>query len=280
MPIFSKFAGSRLSMDIKLSSEHQLSVQKLMKQPSPTFQRIPRFINDLNRSRHFHTQESAGLALDSKTCSGAPYFALICWTQKFSGWVRNFYTNFAKKAVFTAADFRSPSPANCLGRQILSHAINGNPMWEVEFFQKKSRFMRSIWSVILLGNLWHCLVGVGKVSRLDWIRTTRPALEKHFAFQLSSLELALVVRVWKSSASGRPWKREHPKYFPNDELCGMLKIPPTTCLSRGRVFLENMMVDLWKLTNCPDCAQNISSTLFSFWQAWDCLLYTSDAADE
>ena len=181
-----------------------------MKRPSPTFQRIPRLINGLIRRRHFHTQESAGLALDSKKWLVSPYFALICWTQKFSGWVSNFHTNLAKNVVLTAAVFRSPSPPSFLGRQILSHAINGNPLSEAEFLQKKSWCIRSIWAVVLLGNLKHCIVWEGKVSRLDWIRTTRPALEKHFAFQLSSLELALVIRVWKSSG----W--EQPKYFPSD----------------------------------------------------------------
>jgi len=132
MLISGNYAGSRLSMDIKLTSEHQLSVQKLMERPSPTSQWIPRLINGLTRRRHFHTQESAGLALDSKKWSISPYFALICWTQKFSGWVSNFHTNLAKKAVFTAAVFRSPSPPNFLGRQILSHAINRNPLTEVE----------------------------------------------------------------------------------------------------------------------------------------------------
>jgi len=54
----------------------------------------------------------------------------------------------------------------------------------------------------------------------------------------------LAGRFWKRAGEGRPWNSEHPKYLPMDELCGMLKIPPTTCLTKERVFLENTILDL------------------------------------
>jgi len=74
--------------------------------------------------------------------------------------------------------------------------------------------------------------------------TTLPALKKHFIFQLLSLERDLAGRFWNRAGEGRPWNREHPKYLPMDEVCGMLKMPPTTCLSKVRVFLENTILDL------------------------------------
>jgi len=74
--------------------------------------------------------------------------------------------------------------------------------------------------------------------------TILPALEKHFIFQLLSLARDLAGRFWKRPGEGRPWNRGHPKYFSTDELCGMLKIPTTTCLLKERVFLENTILDL------------------------------------
>ena len=139
IPASVKLARSKSSMVTRLSSEHQDSVQKLMDLPFPTFQRISCFIKGLSRRMHFHTQESEVLVLQSKKCSGDPYIARICCTQKFSGWVRIFQPNFTKKAVFTAADFRIPNPPSYLGRQILSQATKGIPLSDLEFFQKKSR---------------------------------------------------------------------------------------------------------------------------------------------
>ena len=119
------------------------------------------------------------------------------------------------------------------------------------------------------------MVCVGRDSRLDWIRTTRPALEKHFARQLSNLAPALVVRFWNTSGVGRPWKREHPKYWPNDELWGMVNMPPTVCLSIFRVLVENKILDLWKFTSWPDCVQKVSSTSFNVRHAWEVALQNS-----
>ena len=52
--------------------------------------------------------------------------------------------------------------------------------------------------------IWkHCIVWLGKNFKLDWMRITRPVLDRELAFQLVSLKLALLER-WVSLENGAP----------------------------------------------------------------------------
>ena len=80
----------------KLSLAHQLSNQKLMLFPSPTFHRIPL----RNWSRffriHFHTQECDGLGLTMKKFSLIEYLAIIWSAQRFCS-LKSFQVNLLKR---------------------------------------------------------------------------------------------------------------------------------------------------------------------------------------
>ena len=143
--------------------------------------------------------------------------------------VRIFQANLHWKALLIASVLRSPSPPFTLGIQTLSHAISFSPFSALDLFQKNSLLILSNWFVTTIGNLKHWIVCAGNASRWDWINTVWPALDRQLAFQPSSFVVSLFISPWKIFLVVLCWKIGQPRYFPNDSLCVILKIPAINC---------------------------------------------------
>jgi len=184
--------------------------------------------------------------------------SFINWVQRLESLVSTFQASLHWKAILTTSAFRRPSPPLCFDVQILYHAISRNPFSALDFCQKKSRRSLSIWCVVDLGSWKHYMVCAGRDSKWDWIKTARPALERELAFHPASLEVALLIISWKVMRKGCSWNTGHPRYLPSESLLRMLRIPIVECFCGGVTFFENVIADLWRLSNWPDRLQNLS----------------------
>jgi len=112
---------------------HQLSNQKLIFVPSPTFHLISlwncwRFLRI-----HFHTHELNWRGLTMKKFSLIEYLAVIYSVQRHC-WLKSFHVSLLKKVLLTTSVFLRPRPPDWLGRQILSPKTIGNPLLMSVFF--------------------------------------------------------------------------------------------------------------------------------------------------
>jgi len=211
---------SKSSKSTKLALSHQLSHHNIIQSPLPTFHLMPFLSNNLLLSTLFQAGESVLLLLVSKKHCDLRYFRLTTEDHKPSDPVRTFQASLAWKARLTASVFLNPNPLRFLGWQILSHATIGKPFSVPYFFQKKVLFTRSRSVVVFLGSWKHCIVCIGKDSRLNWISTTLPALDKLLAFQASIRAVALSRISVNVDDLALPWKTGHPKYFPSESPYG------------------------------------------------------------
>ena len=174
-----------------------------------------------------------------------PIFHSYFFTQKLFGLVRIFHANFKRKAILTTS-FSKTQTSKLFRSKNAIESYQRKTFIGGRVFLKKSWFIRSNLSSIVLGSLKHYIVWLGKVSRLNWISITWLALKKHFAFQLSSLELALIARFSKDH-NGLPLE---------DKTSHNLLVK--------RSFVRSEPLELWKLINCPNCAQKGVENIFQF----------------
>ena len=240
-----------LSKLAKLSLAHQLSNQKLIFVPLPTFHLTP-FRNWCQfLSIHFHTQESIFFSSTAKKKFHEVGTLLAFVPPK--GFDRRIVSKliYLKSALLTAFIFLRPRPPVFLGRQTLSEDTIGSPLFSWDFFQKNSLLILSICLFVSLGSWKHCIVCAGTDSMLAWISATPPALETCRVFHQCNLSDVLLTSSEKVSIVGVPLKTGHPRYFPRLSWRVMLKTDDTICLSWIDALLENVSDDLWKLMSSP-----------------------------
>ena len=120
----------------------------------------------------------------------------------------------------------------------MSYDTIGRPFSPFDFFQKKSRLILSRLFDVDLGNLKQYIVWQGRDSRLDWIRTTLPALEMEPAFQFCNLLSALWARSKKEVVQAFPWKTGQPRCLSKDSQWGIWNTATTYDLAAKLPFLE------------------------------------------
>ena len=99
---------------------------------------------------------------------------------------------FTLKSLINCFCFSQSKPSFGLGWQTLSHAITDSSPFILDFFQKNCVLHLSICFLVCWCNSKHTSC-VESNSKCDWIRIILPSLDKKFAFQTSSLVVALLI---------------------------------------------------------------------------------------